>query len=109
MIPSSVPGQIAADVLHAWLATALIAGLAGVLLLIAAHGSVASFFGAAGSLRLISAFAGAWYGIRRAALVRDQLAAGLVVQPIGQITLLTGTALVTATALLAVIGLVTAR
>lgn len=108
-MPPTMPRQVAADLLQAWLATAFIAGLVGVLLFIAAHGSVISFFGAAGSLSLISAAAAASYGFRRAASVRNWLATDQAVRPIGQITLLTATALAATTALLAVIGLATAR
>lgn len=50
--------RAAANALRAWLATGLVAGLAGVLLLLAAHGAVVGFLGAAGSLDVISGLSG---------------------------------------------------
>jgi hypothetical protein len=101
--------RTAANVLGAWLATGLVAGLAGVLLLLAAHGAVVSFLGAAGSLDLIGAVAAVEYGFRRAAHTRNPAAVSGTGQPHLPAALLGVTVVITATALLAAIGALTTR
>jgi hypothetical protein len=106
---SSDGDRTAATVLGAWLTTALVTGLTGALLLLGAHGKVVSFLGAAGCLDLIGAAAAAGYGFRRAARLRSRAGvsgAGKFHLPA---VLLGVTVVVTATALLTAIGVLTTR
>jgi len=108
MLPSD-RYRTAAEVLGAWLGTALAAALTGAVLLFWARGKIVSLLGVAGSLDLLSAVLAVGYGVRRTARLWIPGRACVAGQRDVPAALLGVAAVVTGTALLAAIAMLTAR